>query len=570
MKEKNKYFSLIISIVLSLLIWGAIALVYDFYYDMNDDVLIKDILSGVYTGKPDGHNMQMQFALGCIFALMYRILPQIPWMGLVEVLLMATCFGMLVYRATTILNFSIKKRYRVLTGILTYLAVVIFTLAGVGYEIVIIQYTFVCGVLALTAGVLVATDTGDVFKIKNNIIPIILAILAFNFRSEMFLLMCPFLAVAGMYRWMREGINIINVKRYLAFLAIVFAGIAVSFGIEELAYHSEEWQEFREFFDARTRVYDFTGIAPYEGNENFYNELGLTSQDVKYLEEYNFTSFKADTDILNSIADYSSSDAAVTTKSHKSLKYAIKEYVVSSVKVMLPHEWRGAKDEESAFYEDGRISAPYNLILLVLYLILIAAIIISRDKIMLLTTLLLLAMRSISWIYVIYKDRVNARIAHPMYIFEIILIMSVLMLGSSDYIRMLALASLIIIAGMYIPAVFSNIGDKITIREENNQVARAVYEYTSSHPESYYYLDVYTMTGCSEKIFVKRTYGKGNTQLTGGWIALSPLDRYKQNFYKDTTKKLITRDTLDGKSAMTKIDVEGSNTALKVYIENDK
>ena len=32
---------------------------FDFYYDLNDDVLIKDILSGVYTGTPEGRTMQL-------------------------------------------------------------------------------------------------------------------------------------------------------------------------------------------------------------------------------------------------------------------------------------------------------------------------------------------------------------------------------------------------------------------------------------------------------------------------------------------------------------------------------
>ena len=32
---------------------------FDFYYEFNDDVLIKDIISGRYTGKSDGHSVQM-------------------------------------------------------------------------------------------------------------------------------------------------------------------------------------------------------------------------------------------------------------------------------------------------------------------------------------------------------------------------------------------------------------------------------------------------------------------------------------------------------------------------------
>ncbi len=36
---------------------------FDFFYDLNDDVLMKDILAGVYTGTPEGHNIQMLWLL---------------------------------------------------------------------------------------------------------------------------------------------------------------------------------------------------------------------------------------------------------------------------------------------------------------------------------------------------------------------------------------------------------------------------------------------------------------------------------------------------------------------------
>lgn len=570
MKERNKAFSLTISIILAVVVWGVMAFLYDFYYDMNDDVLIKDILSGVYTGRPDGHNMQMQFLLGCIFAILYRAYPMVPWMGLIEVLLMAVCFVLIVYRASELVLTRVRKRYRVITAILIYIAIACLTIGCAGYEIVIIQYTFVCGVLALTAGILVATDLNESFKISNNVAAIILALLAFNFRSEMFLLMCPFLAAAGMYKWMSEGISRFNVRQYLGFVGIIIVGIVLSAGVEKVAYRSVQWQEFREFFDARTRVYDFTGIAPYEGNEDFYESLGMSDQDVKYLEEYNFTNFPATTYVLNKVADYSSSDRAVTTRSHKTLGYSAKEYLKGSVRILLPQEWKNLRDEESAFYEDGRISAPYNLILLILYLILIVAIVIGKDMTLLISAIMLYVMKSVSWIYVIYKDRVNARIAHPMYICEILLIIGMLLLSSSDYIRMLTLASIIICVSLYIPAVLGNIGDKQTIREQNNAVAQAVYKYTSSNSQNYFYLDVYTMTGCSEKIFIKREYGKGNTQLAGGWMAQSPLDSYKQSHYKAEDRRMISKNDMEDRRVVDYIVINGTTNVLKVYKENGR
>ena len=36
---------------------------FDLYYDLNDDVLIKDIVSGAYTGTPDAHSIQMLYPI---------------------------------------------------------------------------------------------------------------------------------------------------------------------------------------------------------------------------------------------------------------------------------------------------------------------------------------------------------------------------------------------------------------------------------------------------------------------------------------------------------------------------
>ena len=42
---------------------------FDYYYDLNDDVLMKDILSGVYTGAFESRNVQMLFPLSLILSL---------------------------------------------------------------------------------------------------------------------------------------------------------------------------------------------------------------------------------------------------------------------------------------------------------------------------------------------------------------------------------------------------------------------------------------------------------------------------------------------------------------------
>ena len=55
---------------------------FDFYYDLNDDTMIKDIVSGAYTGQSSGYCIQMLYPLAWCIALCYRAIPTVPWYGL--------------------------------------------------------------------------------------------------------------------------------------------------------------------------------------------------------------------------------------------------------------------------------------------------------------------------------------------------------------------------------------------------------------------------------------------------------------------------------------------------------
>ena len=59
-----------------------LALRYDFWFDINDDVWMKDIISGVYTGTPSARNIQMLFPVSGLVSLFYRIMRSVDWYGL--------------------------------------------------------------------------------------------------------------------------------------------------------------------------------------------------------------------------------------------------------------------------------------------------------------------------------------------------------------------------------------------------------------------------------------------------------------------------------------------------------
>jgi len=81
-------------------------LFFDFYYDLNDDVLIKDIVSGAYSGSPDAHSIQMLYPVSFIISLFYRLIPILPWQGIFLCGCHGVCFYLIAKRS---LSFAKKN-----------------------------------------------------------------------------------------------------------------------------------------------------------------------------------------------------------------------------------------------------------------------------------------------------------------------------------------------------------------------------------------------------------------------------------------------------------------------------
>ena len=64
-----------------LLLFLGIGMAWDYYFDLNDDVLIRDILSGVYTGESEALTAQLLWPLSALLAGLYRVLPGVPVFG---------------------------------------------------------------------------------------------------------------------------------------------------------------------------------------------------------------------------------------------------------------------------------------------------------------------------------------------------------------------------------------------------------------------------------------------------------------------------------------------------------
>ena len=506
--------NILMALAIALITWGIVAIGFDFFYDLNDDVLIKDILSGAYTGTPSGYNNQMMYPISVLIAGLYRLIPSVPWYGIMLMGGLATSVSIIVYRLLCYtLNIWIKLAMSIFT--------VVFSLGVYLDEITNMTYTVVSAMLATVACIWVLTDNN--LRLRDNIVPIVLCIISFNIRSEMFLLMCPYMAAAALIKFIFD-LSKKTLRNLSEIAVVILAGVVFTFLIDTIAYSGSEWSEYRRLFDARTEVYDFTGIPEYDTNEDFYESEGITREQWQLLVDYNYAlddNISADT--LEKIASYVRSGEAKDangnpyTRANVGIKTAIGQYIRSIVD-----------------FTADPMYMPLRLIVTLLFIALVILSILSRRGDTLVGLAVVLLCRSVPWIYFYYSGRPVERLSHPMFFIEAAILLTMLCqtkIGRLD--KGLVYLTLILILVLCVVNLKTELDDTARQMREREEV-NASYEKLCEHTmttEGYYLIDVYSTVDFTEKVFAPQA-DKSNQMLAGGWMAGSPLDAKKEKDYE--------------------------------------
>lgn len=523
-KSKSRTADILIALITTVLLITVVSLAFEHYYEFNDDVLMKDILSGAYTGSPSALNIQMLSPIGAFLASLYRIMPHQAWYGLFLCACHYLCILLLAYRTV-----------RVSSGISAKISVAVivflFSMGVLLPHIVMAQYTVTVALLAATAALyfytIPAGTCGRKF-ILYAILPALLVILAYQIRTEMLLLCMPFLAAVGIARWSREKQPFDRqvAGGYVGTVVIIALGLILSFAVNGVSYSSGEWKVFLMEFDNRTELYDYQYVPSYEEHSDFYESIHLTEADVKLLENYDYAlDERIDGAVLGQVAAYA---AGLREENFFSrLPDGIREYIYRITHL-----------------KDG----VYALLNLFLYVMLIIAVISDKDrtvkhKVMILIVRVggLAMARSISWIYIVCGRREPDRIVHSLYIVESIILFAMLLteftgrLREGRYLQLTAILVLGLGGLIMMPISISRINAHIDAQEKINRYDQAIDAYCRAHPDDFYFEDVYSTIidgeTFNEKMFAGVDNSVKNRDLLGGWIANSPLQREKLNRY---------------------------------------
>lgn len=566
MKEQEigkRYINCIIVMVTILVNVLIIGVRYDFYYALNDDVFMRDIMSGAYTGTPDGHNVQTLYVLGAFISLFYKLFRAFPWYG---VFLFACQTVSLYLIGVRLLKFCGKLREK--AGCMVLLT--LFIWGVILPHMTALHYTFISAVLAAAAIFLFMTTPAGLPAgqfIVRNIPSVLLVILAYQLRTEMLLLLFPLIGLAGLFRWSEEEqfFQKENTIKYGIVLCCIIGGMLLSRMIDFAAYGSGAWKEFLAFFDKRTEVYDYHLDVVTDGKHGkALGALGLSDAQQELLANYNFGLDESiDAELMGEIAAYAGADA---------------DYAGTVPECVRNYLYRTLHDED----------APYNRLVIFLYFMAALTGICAaatekgrRKRWSFIWKLLLLgACRTSLWMFILIKGRYPERITHSLYFAEAVLLLGMLCVqlagwrrinpgvfgepgiapeeacdaGRQAWSRFGVGKGIAWIAGILasllcafaLPQSIGRTGAEEAERTAAYQDAMEVARYCREHPENFYFEDVYSTVSFTRKIFQDGDNALANFDIMGGWLCKSPLyyEKLRQFGMETMEEGLVSRDAV--------------------------
>lgn len=546
--------------ILTLLFLGILLLVsairYDYYFDLNDDVLMKDILAGIYTGDPEGHNIQMLWLISALISVFYRVVRVLPWYGMFLCFCHFLSIGLIVHRSLLLTEQmeAFGKKIRLLKGFL-FLTELFFVLSFLMPHLVCAQYTVTCSMLAAAAAFLFLTTDitlpAGAF-IRRNIGTVLLVFLAYLIRSEMLLLLLPLICAAGVIKWSMEKkiFTREHMIKYLSVIGLILLSVGIGQGTHKIAYGNSEWQKFNEFFDNRTELYDFQILPEYEANKEFYESIGLTEMERELLANYNFgLDEEIDEDLVLKVADYAASI--------RQAERPFLQNLLDSLKSDYRRMCYGPSHNESDY--------PWNYMVILAYVAVLVLSLMDREKKMPARTSsaalrlgFLFAVRMTLWLWLIMRDRVPVRISHSMYFMELCILFAFglilwIKMAADDRSRktgsvagVICLAAVLLYSVMALPFTIRSLDLDTQVKAERNLPYQELYQYLRQQSDDFYFIDVYSSVGYTEKMFVDVDNSLANYDIMGGWACKSPLQRKKLAAFgiSNMEEALLTQDNV--------------------------
>ncbi len=403
--KKGVFFNFILSLIMTAVFFTIVGIFYRFTYGVIDDPFIETMLSGAYTGVTDANVVYIKYPLAFLLTVLYSINGAVNW----HFYFLVGCFVLCVL----LVNFRICSNVRkVLNKILFMILFQLMFLLCLAKLFTTAHYSMCAAVLTGTAIFYFLTIKYESTKWNlalNYIVSLLLLYLGYCLRARTMFMLMPIAFVAFLYKFFKEkpAFQKKNLIRWLLFPIILFLGVGAIELVHNSAYQSDRWKAFLKFNDARTTLYDFYGMPDYEGNEAFYDSIGVEKERVFMYKDRYYLEFTdgCEEDMLEKIADYAVARTNEKIPQMERLRLSIKALRENlSKKTYQPMNWIAT----------GLMVA-----------LLICSLIFKRMRAAVMILLCKLA-ALIPWIYMIYMGKPVARVTSGIWLAEILFLLGMM------------------------------------------------------------------------------------------------------------------------------------------------
>lgn len=505
---------------------------WDLNYQVHDDRYMMEFVSGKFLGHGDAHLVYMKYLLGMFLLFLYNTWQGHDWY--------ATMLFVIQFATIAVLTWYLirgwKKRFHKIVTIIVFY--VFFILCWIN-EITCFTYTTVAALASATILVVFALSRDC---IRDYVILLVLCFLSYNLRSDVFFMVLPFCGIVWGYKMVKY-----KKRSYVAFLLSLGVVLAMSYGVECMAYSDSGWSDYKKYNHARTLYYDYyiDEMVVYDNYKEVYEELGISENGCKILESYDLSLY--DEELYEKIPELA--------KYYQSPKGLV-ERLVDGVKNVL---------------QDGLLeSKMMTLVSAFFWGIAVVYIIMKKNKAGGILGGLFCLGHIILWMYLGYRGRILPRVSHSMLLIQIVTPLVV-----TFYVwqqqreeekaqnslpglckKMGICAFILVCVGVALYDV--RLSQKLIVKNAKEADYRDQYiieEYCNAHPNNFYFLDVFSVVECKYTFAFHNDNEYENFLSLGDWFGNSPI--YKEKLKKE--KIASVRDAVLHDDTVYVIGIEGKS-----------
>lgn len=509
--------SMCLSLLLFLIIYKLIPIV----FSTNDDRMIAEIVSGQFTGTPESYGIQMTYGFTWLLSRLYLITRDFQWYGIALICAQIFSFGTILYRLQ---SFSEKWPNK-----LALLAAAAGLYTAVWLKVYVqMTYTTTAAFVGLAAIFWYATSKSDW---KNIVMVGILANLAYSIRPNVFYMLLP--ATSLVYLWKLIG------KRDLKKLTVTapFMILAVTlclFGIDAAAYSKDGWKEFRQFFNDRTKVYDYCDLLDYREHPELYEPYGISEEEYNMLKVYDYT-------VLGDLPkEFFPEYIEAYEKMEKAEGITFGTKAMDALKIFIKDVWSNAY----GFRNTGLFVLAATLLILLLW---------KKNYPLAVYLAVQCAAIKLLWLYFTYWGRAIERIQMTMSLIFLAVLLHVLyemrdmhLLSGKSGKMWIRLAGGLTVVGIFIFA-----GRNVSFYRYDNidkahrySDVEVIKEYCAQDPDRLYFMDIATMTELYGKFTIRNTEPEYINYISlGDWSAYCPhYEKKLKNHGVENVAESVTGD----------------------------